>query len=152
MGGVGTFSARTCVSPLPFLASLVLAAWLSPLGSWAACGGFTAPSAVLIGSSGCSGLFLRFADMMSFYQPFKSIFNGHHQVFHDVIFPIRRVFAHVKVEDARGIRLRCILDLAEAHFLSDELLKLTRRDFAQPFEPGDLARLAQLASRGITLG
>src|SRR5258708_29839490 len=136
MGGVGTFSARTCVSPLPFLASLVLAAWLSPLGSWAACGGFTAPSAVLIGSSGCSGLFLRFADMMSFYQPFKLILNGHHQIFHDVIFPSRRVFAHIKAEDDGGIRLCSVLDLAEPHFLADELLEFVRRDFPQPFKAG----------------
>ena len=50
------------------------------------------------------------------------------------------------------IGLGRVLDLAQAHFLTDELLEFVGRNLAQPLEPRDLAALAQLLGGIIPLG
>src|ERR1041384_8730390 len=73
-----------------------------------------------------------------------SLFNGHDQVFHDVIFALGSILAHVEVEDGGGFRFGGILDLAEAHIRPNELFKFARVNFSQALEAGDLSAFAKL--------
>ena len=51
------------------------------------------------------------------------LLDRHHEIFHDIIFSLGRVLAHVKPQDAGGIRLGSVFDLAQFHFFPDELLE-----------------------------
>src|SRR5581483_2086987 len=82
----------------------------------------------------------------------RSILHRHHQILHDEVLPLRRVLAHVEGQDAAGFGLRRVLDAAEPHVFSDELLELAWRNFAQAFEARDLGLRADLLDRGFALG
>ena len=51
------------------------------------------------------------------------LLRGHNEVLHDVIFALGSVLAHVETEDAGGVGFWGVFDLAEAHFLANELLE-----------------------------
>src|SRR6267142_5834387 len=120
-------------SPLPF--ALLLAAFSSGL---VAPGSGLPPMGVpSIGSSGWSGFCFRLDGIEI------SVLHRHHEVLHDVILPLWRVFAHIKGQDSGGVCLRRVLDLAQAHVFADELFEFARRNFSQSFETRNLAALTQ---------
>src|SRR5947208_2248854 len=82
----------------------------------------------------------------------RLIFNRDDEVLHDVVFALGGVLAHVKAEDASGIRFGGVFDLAQSHFLADKLLEFARVDFAETFEARDLAALAQFLHRLVAFG
>ena len=80
-----------------------------------------------------------------------SLLHRHDQPLHDVILALRRVFAHVEIEDRHGFVLGRVFDFAQAHLLADELLEFSRADFAQVLEPRNLRFAAEFLHGVVAL-
>src|ERR1017187_2141307 len=78
--------------------------------------------------------------------------HWHDEAVHDVILPLRRVLAHVEIEDRAGLSARRVFHLARPHFLADELREFFRADFAEAFEPRDFRFAAEFLHEVVALG
>jgi len=69
------------------------------------------------------------------------LLHRHDQFVHDVIFALRRVLAHVEIEDRAGLGTRRVFHVVvvrQHHFLADELREFLPADFTYAFEPHNL--------------